>query len=61
VVAVIHQDNCQITTSVGGEGYSGPVCTPPAGNETKITLNLKLFHTGAEPPTATLSGNSATR
>ncbi len=61
VIAVIHQDNCQITMSDGGEGYSGPVCTPPAGNETKITLNLKLFHTGAEPPTATLSGNSATR
>jgi polyisoprenoid-binding protein YceI len=61
VVAVIHQDNCQITTSVGGEGYSGPVCTPPAGNETKITLNLKFLHTGAEPPTTTLSGNGATR
>ncbi len=49
LIAATNHDNCQMPASIGGEDYSGPVCTPPAGNQTTIVLNLKLHHTDATP------------
>jgi hypothetical protein len=40
------------------EDYSGSVCTPAAGNETTIALDLKLLRTGSEAAVSTLSGNT---
>jgi polyisoprenoid-binding protein YceI len=61
VIAAIHNHNCQEPNSPGGEGYTGPVCTPPAGDQTTILLDLKLLHTGSEQATAALSGSAGTR
>jgi polyisoprenoid-binding protein YceI len=61
VIAATHNDNCQTLTSPGGEGYTGPVCAPPAGDQTTIALDLKLLYGGSEPGTEILSGNAATR
>ena len=61
VIAVTHNDNCQTASSPDAEDYSGPVCTPAAGNETTIALDLKLLRTGSETAISTLSGNTTTR
>jgi len=61
VIAAIHNYNCQEPNSPGGEGYTGPVCTPPAGNLTTIALDLKLQHTGSEQASETPSGSAGTR
>jgi hypothetical protein len=61
VIAVTHNDTCQIMSSPGAEDYSGPVCTPAAGNETTIALDLKLLRTGSEAAVSTLLGNTTTR
>jgi polyisoprenoid-binding protein YceI len=42
VIAAAQNYNCQILTAPGGEGYSGPICTPPAGDQTTIALDLKM-------------------
>jgi polyisoprenoid-binding protein YceI len=44
VIAATHNDNCQTLTSAGGEGYTGPVCAPPAGDQTTIALDLRLLY-----------------
>jgi len=61
VIAATHDDNCQNPVSGGGEGYTGPVCTPPAGDQTTIALDLRLLHRGSELATEILSGNAPTR
>ena len=61
VIAATHNDTCQIMSSPGAEDYSGPVCTPAAGNETTIALDLKLLRTGSEAVVSTLSGSTTTR
>ena len=48
VVAAARHDSCQIPASVGGEGYTGSVCTPPAGDQTTIVLDLKMVRTGSD-------------
>src|ERR1700686_1297543 len=61
VIAVTHNDTCQIMSSPEAEDYGGPVCPPAAGNETTIALDLKLLRTGSETAVSTLSGNTTTR
>lgn len=61
VIAAIHNSNCQVQNSPGGEGYTGPVCTPPAGNQTTIALDLKLQQTGSEQEAESLSRSAGTR
>jgi polyisoprenoid-binding protein YceI len=61
VIAAAQNYNCQIQVSAGGEGYSGPVCTPPAGSQTTIALDLKLLPTNSEPVAEMRSGDGATR
>jgi polyisoprenoid-binding protein YceI len=61
VIAAAHNDNCQIPASIGGEGYTGPVCAPPAGDQTTIVLDLKMLRTSADGAVAVLSGSPATR
>jgi hypothetical protein len=61
VIAAIHNYNCQEQNSPGGEGYTGPVCTPPAGNQTTIALDLKLLQTGSEQEAESISGSAGTR
>ncbi len=61
VIAATQNDNCQMPTSGGGEGYTGLVCTPPAGSETTIALDLKLLPTVSEPLAKMGSGNTITR
>ena len=61
VIAATHDDNCQNPVSGGGEGYTGPICTPPAGSQTTIALDLRPLRTGSELATEALSGNPATR
>ncbi len=61
VIAATHNDNCQIPASRGGEGYTGPVCTPPAGNETTIVLDLNMLRTSADAAAAIISGDATTR
>lgn len=59
--SVVRNEHCQAAYDGGGEGYSGPVCTPSAGNQTTIVLDLKLFRTASEPSAETLSADSASR
>ena len=58
VIAMTHNDSCQMTSSPDAEDYSGLACTPAAGNETTIALHLKLLRTGSEAAVSTLSGNT---
>jgi hypothetical protein len=58
---VVRNEHCQAAYSGGGEGYSGPVCTPATGHQTTIVLNLKLLHTVPEPSVGMLSGDGETR
>jgi hypothetical protein len=60
LIAATHADNCQATYS-GGEGYTGPVCTPPAGDQTTIVMDLKSVPTDSEPPAEMCSANAPTR
>jgi polyisoprenoid-binding protein YceI len=61
VIAAAENYNCQIQVPVGGEGYTGPTCAPPAGSQTTIALDLKLLPTNSEPLTEMRSGNAITR
>ncbi len=48
VIAATQTDNCEPGQSGGGEGFTGLVCTTPAGSETTIALDLKLLHTNLQ-------------
>jgi polyisoprenoid-binding protein YceI len=61
VIAAIQNYNCEEQNSPGGEGYTGPVCTPPAGNQTTIALDLKLQQTASEQEAESLSRSAGTR
>ena len=54
-IALTRDNNCQAPVSAG-EGYSGPQCTPAAGNQTAIVLDLKFHHTLSERPSVTKAG-----
>jgi hypothetical protein len=58
VIAMTHNDSCRMMSAPDAEDYSGSVCTPAAGNETTIALDLKLLRTGSEAAVSTLSGNT---
>ncbi|HXM69424.1 MAG TPA: YceI family protein [Candidatus Acidoferrum sp.] len=47
LIAATHHDNCQMPAVLGGEDYSGPICTPPSGNRTTIVLDLKMLRTSS--------------
>lgn len=47
IIATTHHDNCQMPAVLGGEDYSGPICTPPSGNRTTIVLDLKMLRAGS--------------
>jgi hypothetical protein len=59
--SVVQNEHCQAAYSGGGEGYSGPACTPAAGNQTTIVLDLKFLHTVPEPSVGVLSGSGEDR
>jgi polyisoprenoid-binding protein YceI len=61
VIAMTHNDTCQMVSAPGAEDYSGPVCPRAAGNDTTIALDLKLLRKGPEAAVSTLSGNTTTR
>jgi hypothetical protein len=61
VIAAASQDNCHMPTTVGEEDHSGPICTPPSGNQVTVLLDLKMRRTGADAAAAILSGNAATQ
>jgi hypothetical protein len=61
VIAMTHNDTCQIVWAPGAEDYSGPVCPRAAGDDTTIALDLKLLRKGPEAAVSTLSGNTTTR
>jgi len=44
-----------------GEDYSSPQCTPAAGNQTAIVLDLKFHHTVPEPSVEMLLASGETR
>jgi hypothetical protein len=48
-IALTRDNNCQASVSAG-EGYTGPQCTPAAGNQTAIVLDLKFHHTVSVRP-----------
>lgn len=60
LIAATNHDNCAMPATVGDD-YSGPHCTPPAGDRTTIVLDLKLLQTGFEPSTRTLSAGDTSR
>ena len=61
LVAATHANNSAVAYEGGGEGYTGPVSTPRAGDQTTITLNLRMVRTSADGAVANLAGNTATR
>lgn len=61
MIAAAKEDNCHMPTVVGGEGYSGPICTPPSGNQTTIVLDLKMLRPTSSQEAEMVSGNAATR
>jgi polyisoprenoid-binding protein YceI len=54
LIAATNHDNCRMPALVGDD-YSGPLCSPPAGAQMTIVLDLKLLQTGSEPFAETLS------
>ena len=56
LIAATHHDNCQMPAVLGGEDYSGPICTPPSGNRTTIVLDLKMLRAGSGPEADMRSG-----
>ena len=56
LIAATHRDNCQMPAVLGGEDYSGPICTPPSGNRTTIVLDLKMLRAGSGPEADMRSG-----
>ena len=48
LIAATRDDNCHMPASVGGQDYRGAICTPAAGSQTTIVLDLKLVHRGPE-------------
>jgi polyisoprenoid-binding protein YceI len=61
LIAATHHDNCQMPAVLGGEDYSGPICTPPSGNRTTIVLDLKMLRTSSGPVAQMRSGKDTTR
>ncbi len=61
VIAATHNDNCQIASSVGLEDYAGPVCTPPAGNQMTIVLDLKMLRSADATAAIPLGNTPVTR
>jgi polyisoprenoid-binding protein YceI len=59
--SVVQNEPCEAAYSGGGEGYSGPVCTPPAGNQTTIVLDLRFLHKVPELSVGMLSGKGEDR
>jgi polyisoprenoid-binding protein YceI len=57
--SVVQNEHCQASYSGGGEGYGGPVCTPPAGNQTTIVPDLKFLHKVPEPSIEAHSGKES--
>lgn len=57
--SVVQNEHCQAAYSGGGEGYSGPVCTPAAGNQTTIVLDLKFLHKVPERSVEAQSGKES--
>jgi hypothetical protein len=48
LIVATGDDTCHMPTSVG-EDYGGSQCSPAAGNQTTIVLDLKFLHTVPEP------------
>jgi polyisoprenoid-binding protein YceI len=61
VIAATHPDNCEMPAVVGGEGYSGAVCTPASGNQTTIELDLKMHRMNSGGVSEMPLGSGATR
>jgi polyisoprenoid-binding protein YceI len=61
VIAATDRDNCEIPASGAGEGYSGAVCAPPAGDQTTVVLDLKLRQAVSEPSAETFSAVGGSR
>lgn len=62
--SVVQNEHCQAAYSGRGEGYSNLACTPAAGNQTTIVLDLKFLNKVPEPSVEAhsgkeLSGNAA--
>lgn len=60
LIAATHANNSEAAYEGGGEGYTGPLNTLPAGDQTTIALNLRMFHTSTVSSVANLAGNTAT-
>jgi polyisoprenoid-binding protein YceI len=58
VIAATRDDTCHPGTV--GEDYSGPLCTPPTGDQTTIVLDLKFLHTATEPSAGILRAPATT-
>lgn len=43
VIAATKSNNCHMPAILGMEGYSGPICAPPSGNQTTIVLDLRML------------------
>ena len=61
VIATSRHNNGQVASYGAGKVHTGPECTPPAGNETTIALDLKPLDTGSGPAAENLSQDSGTR
>jgi len=61
IIAATHHDNCQMPAVLGGEDYSGPICTPPSGNRTTIVLDLKMLRASSGRVADMRSGKDTTR
>jgi hypothetical protein len=59
-IALARYNSCQASVSAE-EDYSGPQCTPAAGNQTAIVLDLKFHHTVPEPSVGMLLESGETR
>jgi len=59
-IALTRDNNCQAPISAG-EDYSGPKCTPAAGNQTAIVLDLKFHHRVPEASLGMLLESGGTR
>jgi polyisoprenoid-binding protein YceI len=59
-IALTRENNCQAPVSAE-EDCSGTQCTPVAGNQTAIVLDLKFHHTVPEPSVRMLLESSETR
>ena len=60
LVEATRDDNCDTPAPVG-EDHSGPQCTPAAGNEATIVLDLKFLHAVPEASVGMLLESGETR